>query len=155
MASTIYCIDSSALIAAWYERYRPRRFPRLWEHFSVLVIDGRLVSSSLVLAECSKRSPELHEWLLTHEMMFMQPDADVQGQAAYVVNTYPKLVGVGRERSSADPFLIATAHVYGHTIVTEEVGPTSLRSIPGVCNAMGVKFCNLVDMFDAEDWTIG
>ncbi|WP_249791514.1 DUF4411 family protein [Bradyrhizobium sp. SRL28] len=25
MAKKIYCIDTSALIAAWYERYKPKR----------------------------------------------------------------------------------------------------------------------------------
>jgi hypothetical protein len=43
MAKKIYCIDTSALIAAWYERYKPNRFPKLWDQFDQLVTDGRLV----------------------------------------------------------------------------------------------------------------
>jgi hypothetical protein len=67
----IYCIDTSALIAAWYERYKPNRFPKLWEQLDQLITDGRLVSSSLVLRECSKqRSEELHAWLKPREAMF-------------------------------------------------------------------------------------
>jgi hypothetical protein len=59
-----YCIDTSALIAAWYERYKPNRFPKLWEQLDQLIQEGRLVSSTLVLRECSKqRSEELHDWL--------------------------------------------------------------------------------------------
>ncbi|WP_280175425.1 DUF4411 family protein [Mesorhizobium carmichaelinearum] len=42
--ATIYCIDTSALIAAWYERYKPKRFPRLWDEFDKLIGQGRLVS---------------------------------------------------------------------------------------------------------------
>ena len=151
----IYCIDTSALIAAWYERYKPKRFPKLWDQFDQLVTEGRLVSSALVLAECHKRSPELHEWLLEREAMFLAPDHDVQLRSAHIINTYKGLVMAGKEKFAADPFVIATAEVHGYRVVTEEVGPTSLRKIPGVCNDLQVPWCNLIELFDTEDWTLG
>lgn len=151
----IYCIDTSALIAAWYERYKPNRFPKLWAQLDQLVSDGRLVSSSLVHAECKKRSPELFAWLSEREAMFLPPDQDVQRRVARITNTYMGLVMAGKEKFAADPFVIATAEVHGYTVVTEEIGPTSLRKIPGVCNAMHVPWCNLVGLFDAEDWMLG
>src|SRR5258708_36953809 len=75
LVATIYCIDTSALIAAWYERYKPNRFPKLWEQLDELITDARLVSSSLVLRECSKqRSEELHAWLKPREAIFLMPE---------------------------------------------------------------------------------
>jgi hypothetical protein len=116
----IYCIDTSALIAAWYERYKPNRFPKLWEQLDQLIQEGRLVSSSLVLRECSKqRSEELHDWLQPRASMFQMPDEAVQGQVDHIVNTYTGLVTAGKEKFQADPFVIALANVSGYTVITE------------------------------------
>jgi len=151
----IYCIDTSALIAAWYERYKPNRFPRLWTELDGLIEARRLYSSALVLDECSRRSPELHHWLRGRASMFLPADEAVQKRVAHIVNSYTGLVAQGKEKFAADPFLIATAEVNGHTVVSEEAGPDSLRKIPGVCRAEKVPCINLMELFDAEDWVIG
>jgi Domain of unknown function (DUF4411) len=131
MAQKTDCIDTSALIAAWYERYKPNRFPKLWDQFDQLVTDGRLVSSTLVLRECNKqRSEELHEWLKPREAMFIAPDEAVQQQVDHIVNTYTALVSAGKEKFQADPFVIALAKVSGYTIITEETGIGSLGKYP-------------------------
>jgi len=151
-----YCIDTSALIAAWYERYKPNRFPKLWEQLDQLIQEGRLVSSTLVLRECSKqRSEELHDWLQPRSAMFHTPDETVQGQVDYIVNTYTGLVSAGKEKFQADPFVIAQAKVGSYTVITEETGPTSRAKIPGVCNAMKVECINLMQLIDEEDWVLG
>ena len=156
MARKIYCIDTSALIAAWYERYKPNRFPKLWEQLDQLIQEGRLVSSSLVLRECSKqRSEELHDWLKPREAMFMAPDETVQGQVELIVNTYTGLVQAGKEKFQADPFVIAQAKVSGYAVITEETGIGSLGKIPGVCSAMKVECINLMQLIDEEDWVLG
>lgn len=152
---TSYCIDTSALIAAWYERYKPSRFPNLWHQFDGLIGAHRLLSSIMVLDECSRRSPELHEWLKMRSDMFLMPDIEVQTRVDYIINTYTGLVAQGKEKFAADPFLIAMAEIHGHTVVTEETGPDSLRKIPGVCRALKVPSINLMQLFDAEDWVIG
>jgi hypothetical protein len=156
MAKKTYCVDTSALIAAWYERYKPNRFPKLWEQLDQLITEGRLVSSTLVLRECSKqRSEELHAWLKPREAMFITPDETVQGQVDYIVNTYTGLVSAGKEKFQADPFVIAQAKVNSYTVITEETGIGSLAKIPGVCNAMKVECINLMQLIDEEDWVLG
>lgn len=156
MPSTIYCIDTSALIAAWYERYKPNRFPKLWDQFADLATAKRLVSSTLVLRECSKtRTEELRRWLKEREDMFIAPDDDVQSQVDHIVNTYTGLVTAGKEKFQADPFVIALAKVSNYTVVTEETGIGSLGKIPGVCNALKVACVNLMQLIDAEDWVLG
>ena len=67
-----YCIDTSALIAAWQERYPPENFPRLWERFDELIHDGRLVAPVEVHREIAKRSDELHNWLKARPSMFRE-----------------------------------------------------------------------------------
>jgi predicted nucleic acid-binding protein len=151
----IYCIDTSALIAAWYERYKPNRFPKLWTQFDELVEKRRLFSSSIVLDECSRRSPELHEWLKDRPEMFVMPDEAVQVRVQHIVNTYKALVAQGKENFAADPFVIATAETRGHTVITEETGPDSLKKIPGVCRALRIPVLNLMELIDGEDWVIG
>jgi hypothetical protein len=154
--ATIYCIDTSALIAAWYERYKPNRFPKLWDELDQLIMDSRMVSSSLVLRECSKqRTEELHGWLKPREVMFHAPDETVQGQVDFIVNTYTGLISAGKEKFQADPFVIALAKVNGYTVVTEETGPASLAKIPGVCAVMKVPCLNLMQLIDQEDWVLG
>jgi Domain of unknown function (DUF4411) len=59
----IYCIDTSALIAAWQERYPPEHFPVFWTRVDSLIEDARLVSPTEVFAETMKRSDELNKWL--------------------------------------------------------------------------------------------
>src|SRR5690606_29877944 len=111
------------------ERYKPKRFPKLWEQFDELIGDGRMVSSTLVLTECERRSAELHAWLKERANMFITPDEYVQRNVQVVLNKYTGLVMAGKEKFAADSFVIATASYYGHTVVTEETGPNSLRKI--------------------------
>jgi len=151
---TTYCIDTSSLIAAWYERYKPSRFPNLWRQFDELIRAERLLSSIMVLDECSRKSPELYEWLKVREDMFLSPDIDIQRRVDFIVNSYTGLVAQGKEKFAADPFLIATAEVHGHTVVTEENGPDSLRKIPGVCRDLKIPSMNLMQLIDAEDWIL-
>ena len=128
----------------------------MWEQLDQLITEGRLVSSTLVLRECSKqRSEELHGWLKPREAMFITPDETVQGQVDHIVNTYTGLVSAGKEKFQADPFVIAQAKVNGYTVITEETGIGSLAKIPGVCNAMKVECINLMQLIDEEDWVLG
>jgi hypothetical protein len=128
----------------------------LWEQLDQLITEGRLVSSTLVLRECSKqRSEELHGWLKPREAMFATPDETVQGQVDHIVNTYTGLVAAGKEKFQADPFVIAQAKVNGYTVITEETGIGSLSKIPGVCAAMKVECINLMQLIDEEDWVLG
>lgn len=66
----VYCIDTSALIAAWQERYPPENFPAFWGRVETLIVAGRLVAPVEVLNETTKRSDELHKWLAERKNMF-------------------------------------------------------------------------------------
>src|SRR5262245_17025582 len=79
---TVYCIDTSALIAAWQERYPPENFPPFWRLMGSLIDDGRLVAPMEVLLETQKRSDELHKWLAERKHMFRELEDEIQIAAA-------------------------------------------------------------------------
>ena len=60
---TVYCIDTSSLIAASQERYPIENFPSFWAKIEALIDADRLVAPIEVLHETAKRSDELHAWL--------------------------------------------------------------------------------------------
>ena len=156
--ATIYCIDTSSLIAAWQERYPPEHFPAFWGKMNVLIDQGRLVAIREVLEEMTKRSDELHKWLKQRGEMFRELDGPIQVEAARILGQFPRLVGERKLRTSADPFVIALAKVKGLTVVTEERPTGSLQSnpnIPDVYGVIGVPWIGLLDLIKAEKWVIG
>jgi hypothetical protein len=138
---TIYCIDTSALIAAWQERYLIENFPPFWKYVDALIDGERLVAPIEVLNETERRSDELHKWLSARKEMFCELDDDIQIAAAGVLARFPRLVGERKLRTSADPFVIALAQVDDLQIVTDEkpTGNPQRPNIPDVVAALGIK----------------
>ena len=90
----IYCVDTSALIAAWQERYPQENFPRFWDRLDSMIRDGNLIAPMEVFLETKKRSDELHSWLKDRKAdMFVEIDDDIQEGAARVLGRFPRLVG--------------------------------------------------------------
>ncbi|NOG74031.1 DUF4411 family protein [Roseicella sp. DB1501] len=154
---TVYCVDTSALIAAWQERYPIENFPRFWERLDAFIAEGCLVSPDEVLRETGKRSDELHAWLKVRGSMFRELAEPIQIEAAQVLARFPRLVGERKLRTSADPFVIALAKVEGLPILTEEkpTGNTNRPNIPDVCSALGVRTMSLLEVIRAERWVVG
>jgi hypothetical protein len=153
----VYCIDTSALIAAWQERYPLENFPRFWERFDGLIAEERLVAPVEVLRETAKRSDELHAWLKERDKMFCELEEPIQVEAAEVLACYPRLVGERKLRTSADPFVIALARVNGLHIVTDEKPTGTLKrpNIPDVCADLGMTTMDVLQLIKAEKWVVG
>jgi hypothetical protein len=154
----IYCVDTSSLIAAWYERYPIDNFPKFWDRVDGLIKEKRLISPIEVFFETKKRSDELHGWLKSRKAdMFLELDDAVQNEAASLLARFPRLVGENKLNTSADPFVIAFALVNGGLVVTEEKPTGSDRKphIPDVCAAFGVECKSLIDMIRTEKWVVG
>ncbi|MDE1150455.1 MAG: DUF4411 family protein [Azospirillaceae bacterium] len=157
MPMAIYCVDTSSLIAAWQERYPIENFPSFWRKIEDLIKGGRLVAPIEVLHETSKRSDDLYAWLKARNTAFYELDDEVQVAAAMVLGRFPRLVGERKLRTSADPFVIAMAHVQELQIITDEkpTGSLARPNIPDVCAAMGMTWFGLLEMIRAEKWVIG
>ena len=154
---TVYCIDTSSLIAAWQERYPIEHFPSFWTKVDGLINDGRIISPIEVRNEISKRSDELHAWLKSRPAMFRELDEAIQIEAAQILAKFPRLVGERKLRTSADPFVIALARVEGLQIVTDEKPTGSLNrpNIPDVCTALQMIPYDLLQLIKAEKWIVG
>lgn len=156
-AAAPYCMDSSALIAAWDERYPPTNFPKLWDLIDGALGDGRMFVPEIVTDELDKKSKDLCKWLKQRSHAIVPYESEIQAVGKALLAKYPRLVMQKKQSFAADPFVIATARVKGQLVVTEE-GPTGSMNrpnIPDVCTVEGVKCINFIDVIRDEAWVFG
>lgn len=151
-----YCMDSSALIAAWDERYPPDNFPKFWELMDASLRGGRMFVPDAVIDELMKKSKDLAAWLKVRQSAIVAYEPDIQLQGKKLLGVYERLVAEKKQAFAADPFVIATAQVKGHIVVTEEGSTGNLKKpkIPDVCRAEGVECIRLIEMIRTEAWVI-
>jgi hypothetical protein len=152
------CVDTSALIAAWDERYPIENFPKLWVLIDELIAAGGIVAPTHVLDEIEKKSDELFAWLKDREEQFIVPDEiEPLLLAKAILQEHPRLVMQKKQRFAADPFVIALAKHLRVPVVTEErmTGSMQRPNIPDVCNVVDVECMSLLDMIRAQNWVVG
>lgn len=152
---SIYCIDTSALLHGWRRDYPLDVFPGVWETLDRLVDSGRLISCDEVLLEIERGGDDLYEWLKTRDQMFHEPSSDVQDVVRDIVARWPLFVPEeSHDGIWADPYIIALGSVKNGTVITGEkpANENARRpKIPNVCQSLGVKWGNLLDLLRAED----
>lgn len=91
-----------------------------------------------MLRELAKRDCDaVYTWAQGQEGLFAALDADVQAATTAVLAEHPKLIGAGKGRNAADPFVIALALAREGVVVTEEHrGSLSKPKIPVVCDCL-------------------
>jgi hypothetical protein len=150
-----YSIDTSAIFDGWLRHYPPDVFPALWEKLDSLAANGDLRATEEVLHEIEKQHDEVFAWVAQRSELFIPIDGPIQVCVAEILAAHPRLVDNRRNRSGADPFVIALARVNGATVVTGEIPTSSLTKphIPDVCAAMGIPWINLLQLIRREGWT--
>jgi hypothetical protein len=150
-----FCADTSALIAAWNERYPPDHFPGLWDKIGDLIKEGRLFAPDEVRNELRKRSVELATWLEAFDEFFYPTTEDILIEVAFTLQQFPKLVMEHKVAFAADPFVIALATLERCVVLTEE-GPGSEKrpKIPFVCRTKDVECSTLLELIRAEGWVL-
>jgi hypothetical protein len=154
MSAHVYCIDSSAVLD-WLERYYPEEaFPALIERMDSLINAGRLLMSEEVLEELVTKDEAAKRWCEPRQAaMVVETDAAVALAVREVLREYPRLVGALKNRSRADPFVIAVAQLKSAVVVTGETGGTADRpKIPFVCEQLAVGCIGFLDLIKAERW---
>lgn len=149
-----YCIDTSAILDGWV-RYYPRDvFPTLWDNLEGMIAKRRLVAPQEVLLELSKNDDELHKWARLQDGFFCDLDEATQIATAEILAKFPKLVNNERNRSIADPFVIALAKVRNCVVITGEKrrGNPERPKIPDVCDGYKIKCINLLELIRVEGW---
>lgn len=146
-----YCIDTSALIAAWSERYPPKLFRFVWDRLDELIRAGRLVAPEEVRLEVKKKADGLFDWVNERRGMFVDLEPAIQARAKEILRAHPWLLKNMPDKSPADPFVIALAMERSLTVVTEEApGSAKKPKIPIVCSTANVECINLVEFLTRE-----
>jgi hypothetical protein len=120
-----------------------------------MIADGSVRCVDEVLRELAKRDGDaVHTWAKGQEDFFVDLDEDVQEATGRILAAHPKILGTGKGRNGADPFVIALALARDGVVVTEENrGSLTNPKIPVVCDAMGVRCLTLVQFIGEQGWT--
>ena len=141
----IYSPDTSALIAAWDERYPQDIFPNVWQFMDGL--DGRLRICEEVRNEIKRHTPGLLDWLDVSSTDTRLSLVELDGNTADALQHHIRRIATGwphwrpvRTGNSADPWVIAYARALGSFMVSEERprmdGRGSVK-IPRICTELG------------------
>jgi hypothetical protein len=88
---------------------------------------------------------------------FVVPIDDlIQVEVSFILNSYPRLVHTKRNRSQADPFVIALARLVNGTVVSGERRRSLINpKIPDVCDDIGNTHLELVEVFRRRLFGLG
>ncbi|MDD5618612.1 MAG: DUF4411 family protein [Candidatus Omnitrophica bacterium] len=138
-------MDANVYIEAWNKYYSNELCPLYWEILDKLAREGRIFSPIEVRREIEKTDDKLWGWAKEKPHLFRDIDNPVQEQMRIIMARYGRLVDSIKQRSIADPWVVALAVVEGATVVTKEepAGSSGKRiKIPDVCNLLKVSWMN-------------
>ena len=149
-----YCIDTSALVDGWTRWYPPEIFPTLWDRLAGMVKAGKLIAPEDVLHELKKQDDALTKWAKSQTGLFRPLDIPTQEALREVMAAFPRLVNTQKDRSTADPVVIALAKVQSFAVVTGEraSGTEERPRIPNVCQHFGIRYLNLTTLIRENGW---
>lgn len=150
----LYSLDTSAFLNSWRKFYPPDVFPSLWENMERSATSGALIASDEVLVELERKDDEVHAWARRHSSLFVPPERTIQEAVRQILERFPRLVDTRKNRSGADPFVIAVGQVRGCAVVTYENASNNVQKphIPDVCAALGVRCIGFVDLIRELGW---
>ena len=147
-----YVVDTCSLTEL-RRRYPDDVFPGAWEAITDMADSGILISSTEVKLELEAQDDLVTDWARKHSFIFIPLITPIQEKAIEILSTFTNLIDDKNLKSSADPFLIATALIKGCTVVTEEIPSgkdAKLVKIPNVCAIFGIPCINLLELFRIE-----
>lgn len=158
-----YLLDTNIFITAKNELPMDV-YPSFWQTLSKLAAKGEFRSIKKVEDEIRKGKDELVDWIDNNlPQDFFIPENGNTITALSTVSQWTTLNQVYTPAaknefvSVADSWIVAEALSQAVTVVTHETSDPLCRKrvkIPDVCNAVGVKFCNLNDAFRSLGVTI-
>lgn len=157
MPTALYSFDTSSFINGRRDLLPPEVFPAVWVDIEGAIASGMIRSIDIVKDELAKKDDDVKRWTAAQPGLFVQLDERTQAAASAVLAAHARLMGAGRGRNAADPFVIAFALARGGTVVTEETrsGTIANPRIPDVCEAMSVPWTNLVGFLRLAGWSYG
>ena len=149
-----YSIDTSAILEAWRRHYPPDVVPGLWEGIDEIISVGDLRATEEVLVELERKDDELYDWAKARNDLFVPIDDDIQIAVQQILANHRKLLDTRKNRSGADPFVIALAQINDCTVVSNE-RPTSSPNrpnIPDVCSILNVRCITVLQLIREQGW---
>ena len=144
-----YCLDANVLIQAWQKYYSPKICPNYWDILNHLGQNNKIFLPQMVYEEITRTDDDLAKWLKSSSIPQIKIDEQVANclKSIYAANpSHIQLVDNTKQRSLADPWVIAHAMNESAVIVTKEEKVTALNStkvkIPNVCENMGIRYIN-------------
>ena len=152
-----YCIDTSAIIEGWHKLFPPDIVPGFWEGVDELIKNGDLRATEEVLIELEKKDDQIYSWARQRNELFVPIDLDIQVYVREILAKYKTLIDTRKNRSGADPFVIALAGLNKNTstvVVTEERLNEKIERphIPDICAALDIGWINLNELVRKEGW---
>lgn len=150
----LYSTDTSSLLNGRRDLLPPDVFSSLWANVEAMIDAGVVRAVDVVKDELERRDDEVSGWARSLGRLFVPLDEDVQRATSRVLAVHPRLTGQGKGRNAADPFVIGLAVARSGVVVTEErpTGNLGRPKIPDVCDAMGVRWLNLVGFVQEQGW---
>lgn len=150
----VYSIDTSAILDGHNRHYPPDVFPKLWDNLQVLISDGKLRATELVLKELERKDDAAKAWTKKQSTLFQEVDEGVQKIVTTIMGKYPQIMKKGGQKNEADPFVIAFAKYNNFIVVTGEIKPGSENkpTIPFLCREFNVKYINILELIRLEKW---
>ncbi|OGV70395.1 MAG: hypothetical protein A2283_18970 [Lentisphaerae bacterium RIFOXYA12_FULL_48_11] len=140
-----YCLDSGVFIEGWNRYYSMDLCPEYWDILNTLALKGQVFSPVEVKREIDKTDDGLKEWVKHRSHFFKEITTPVQERLRKIMASHGRLVDSIKQRSVADPWVIAFAMAEGAIVVTKESpsGTSTKRiKIPDVCEALKVPWMN-------------
>jgi hypothetical protein len=140
-----YCLDANIFIEGWNKYYSMELSTGYWEILDSFAQKGRVFSPIEVKREILRLDDGLTGWLKERPYFFREITTEVQVELQKIMAAYPRLVDSIKQRSIADPWVIAFAITEKAIVVTKEepVGSSSKRiKIPDVCNELSIPWIN-------------
>ena len=117
-----------------------------------MINKNEFISVREVFEEIGKSNTFLHPRCQTNKTIFQKRNHDIINIVKQIMTKHPELVNADRTKDSADPFIIACAHVLSRSldspkviIVTQE--KDRLGKIPSVAKDYNIECMNLFDFF--------
>ena len=151
-----YSLDTSAILNTWRKFYPPDIFPSLWDKLDGLIEIQEAIATEEVLLELEKQDDEVYKWALDRASMFIPTDEEIQQRVTSILARFPRLIDTRKNRSGADPFVIAVAQIKTCTVVTyEKRSSSNLKPhIPDVCDDLGVPSIDVLELIREQGWII-
>lgn len=150
-----YSFDTSSIMNGRRDLLPPTVFRTLWANIEAMIVIGHIRAVDVVRDELSKRDDDASRWAKQQDGLFFALEEDIQQATSRVLAVHPQLMGVGKGRNAADPFVIGLAIARSGTVVTEETatGNIDRPRIPDVCQALKVPCVSLIGFITQQGWS--